>query len=217
MNDLLPIWKPLHITSYDVIRKIKSFNNKSKLGHCGTLDPFASGVLLVCTGDNTKNITNYMLMKKVYQATIKLHEETDTLDNTGLIIRSRYKKIYISKNNIKKSIDKIVGTNVDQIPPYFCAKKFHGLKMYEYARNNVFIRKKPNKVNIYSIDIVDYSDKYIKINVECGKGVYIRSIARDLALNLNTYGHLTELTRLKIGTYDYSNCLKYEDLKNACT
>lgn len=217
MKDLLPVWKPLNLTSYDVIRKIKTYNNKFKLGHCGTLDPFATGVLLVCTGDNTKNINNYMLLKKVYQATIKLHEETDTLDNTGSIIKSKYNKSDITKFDIKKSIDKIIGEGVEQIPPYFCAKKFHGLKMYDYARNNVFIRKKPNKVDIYSIKLINFSNNYIIVNVECGKGVYIRSIARDLALNLNTFGHLTELTRLKIGDYDYSNCLKYEDLKNACT
>ncbi len=216
MNDLLPIWKPINLSSYDVIRKIKSYNNKTKLGHCGTLDPFASGVLLICTGNNTKNISNYMILKKVYEATIKLHQETDTLDNTGKIIKNKNIKTNISKIMIEKSINKIVGENVYQTPPYFSAKKFHGLKMYEYARKNIFIRRKPSKVSIYSIKIIDYSDNYIKINIECGKGVYIRSIARDLALNLNTFGHLTELTRLKIGNYDYSSCLKYEDLKNVC-
>ena len=217
MNNLLPIWKPINLSSYDVIRKIKSYNNTTKLGHCGTLDPFASGVLLICTGENTKNVSNYMILKKVYEATIKLHQETDTLDNTGEIIKNKNKKINISKVMIEKSINKIVGENVFQIPPYFSAKKFHGLKMYEYARKNIFIRRKPSKVNIYSIKIIDFSDNYIKINIECGKGVYIRSVARDLAINLNTFGHLTELTRLKIGRYDYSNCLKYEDLKNACS
>jgi len=217
MNNLLPIWKPINLSSYDVIRKIKSYNNTTKLGHCGTLDPFASGVLLICTGENTKNVSNYMILKKVYEATIKLHQETDTLDNTGEIIKNKNKKINISKVMIEKSINKIVGENVFQIPPYFSAKKFHGLKMYEYARKNIFIRRKPSKVNIYSIKIIDFSDNYIKINIECGKGVYIRSVARDLAVNLNTFGHLIELTRLKIGSYDYSNCLKYEDLKNACS
>ena len=217
MNNLLPIWKPINLSSYDVIRKIKSYNNTTKLGHCGTLDPFASGVLLICTGENTKNVSNYMILKKVYEATIKLHQETDTLDNTGEIIKHKNKKINISKVMIEKSINKIVGKNVFQIPPYFSAKKFHGLKMYEYARKNIFIRRKPSKVNIYSIKIIDFSDNYIKINIECGKGVYIRSVARDLAINLNTFGHLTELTRLKIGSYDYSSCLKYEDLKNACS
>ena len=105
MNNLLPIWKPINLSSYDVIRKIKSYNNTTKLGHCGTLDPFASGVLLICTGENTKNVSNYMILKKVYEATIKLHQETDTLDNTGEIIKNKNKKINISKVMIEKSIN----------------------------------------------------------------------------------------------------------------
>ena len=218
MKELIPIWKPKDISSYDVIRKIKSFDNNIKLGHCGTLDPFASGVLLVCSGKNTKNISEYMSLSKVYTATIKLNEETDTLDYTGEIIKINNKnKITISKNDIEKSILKLVGENVPQVPPYYSAKKFYGLRMYQYARNNIFVRRKPVLVKINSIDIADFSNEYIKINVKCGKGVYIRSIARDLAYNLNTCGHLVELTRTKIGEYDYSNCFKYEDLKNVCT
>ena len=217
MNKLLPIWKPADITSYDVIRKIQSYNKNIKLGHCGTLDPFASGVLLVCSGKNTKNISKYMSLRKVYQATIKLHEETDTLDYTGEVIKYKKEKVFISKADIEKSKNKLIGENVLQIPPYYSAKKFHGLKMYQYARNNIFIRRKPNMVNIYSIDILDFSNEYIKINIECGKGVYIRSIARDLAINLKTFGYLQELTRIKIGDYQYSNCVKYEELKNVCS
>ena len=217
MNKLLPIWKPVDITSYDVIRKIQSYNKNIKLGHCGTLDPFASGVLLICSGENTKNISDYMSLRKVYQATVKLHQETDTLDCTGEVIKYKKEQITISKDDIKKSKNKLVGENVFQVPPYYSAKKFHGLKMYQYARNDIFIRRKPCKVNIYSIDIVDFSNEYIKINIECGKGVYIRSIARDLALNLKTFGHLVELTRMKIGDYHYSNCFKFEELKNVCS
>jgi len=216
MKELIPIWKPENISSYDVIRKIKSYRKNIKLGHCGTLDPFASGVLLVCSGKNTKNISQYMSLGKVYTATIKLNEETDTLDNTGKIIKINKKKLTISKSDIEKSILKLVGENVPQVPPYFSAKKFYGLKMYQYARNNIFVRRKPMPVNINSIDIIDFSNDYIKIKVKCGKGVYIRSIARDLANNLNSCGHLIELSRVKIGEYDYSSCFKYEDLKNVC-
>ena len=217
MNKLLPIWKPVDITSYDVIRKIQSYNKNIKLGHCGTLDPFASGVLLICSGENTKNISDYMSLRKVYQATVKLHQETDTLDCTGEVIKYKKEQITISKDDIKKSKNKLVGENIFQVPPYYSAKKFHGLKMYQYARNDIFIRRKPCKVNIYSIDIVDFSNEYIKINIECGKGVYIRAIARDLALNLKTFGHLVELTRMKIGDYQYSNCFKFEELKYVCS
>lgn len=217
MKDLIPVWKPTNMTSYDVIRKIQSINSEIKVGHCGTLDPFASGVLLLCFGKNTKNISKFMLLNKVYHATINLNEETDTLDLTGKTIKKKNKSIKITKKNIEKSILELTGINTSQIPPYFSAKKFHGLKMYEYARNDIFIRRKPSLVNIHSISLKGYSDTAIKIKVNCGKGVYIRSIARDLAYKLKTYGYLKELVRSEIGDYNISNCYQIEDLPNVCS
>ena len=217
MKDFIPVWKPTNMTSYDVIRKIQSINNKIKVGHCGTLDPFASGVLLLCTGKNTKNISKFMLLNKVYDATISLNEETDTLDLTGKIIKKNNKSIKITKKNIEKCLLNLTGIKTRQIPPYFSAKKFHGLKMYEYARKDIFIRRKPSLVDIYSISLKSYTDSSIKIKVNCGKGVYIRSIARDLAYKLKTYGHLKELTRTEIGGYNISNCYQIEDLPNVCS
>ncbi len=151
MEDLIPVWKPINMTSYDVIRKIQSINSKIKVGHCGTLDPFASGVLLLCIGKNTKNISKFMSLNKVYHATINLNEETDTLDLTGKIIRKNNNSIKITKKKIEKSMLDLTGINTSQIPPYFSAKKFHGLKMYEYARNDIFIRRKASLVDIHSI------------------------------------------------------------------
>ena len=143
MRELIPIWKPKDISSYDVIRKIKSYNNNIKVGHCGSLDPFASGVLLVCSGKNTKNISKYMSLIKVYTATIKLNEETDTLDYTGKIIKiNNNKNLTISKNDIEKSILKLVGENVPQVPPYYSAKKFYGLK------NSIIYKKHFNRLHL---------------------------------------------------------------------
>lgn len=217
MNDLIPVWKPTNMTSYDVIREVQSINSKIKVGHCGTLDPFASGVLLLCFGKNTKNISKYMSLNKVYYATINLNQETDTLDLTGKIIKTNSKCIKITKKNIEKSLLDLCGKNTYQIPPYFSAKKFHGLKMYEYARKDIFIRRKPSLVDIHSISLKEYSNHSIKIKVNCGKGVYIRSIARDLAYKLKTYGYLTELERSAIGDYNISNCYQIKDLPNVCS
>jgi len=216
MKELISIWKPENITSYDVIRKIKHFDSSLKIGHCGTLDPFASGILLVCIGSNTKNISEYMKLKKTYEATIRLNIETDTLDYTGKIIKIKSNPITFNKNDIKKSILKLTGNEILQVPPFFSAKKFHGLKMYEFARKNIFIRRKPSVVSIDSIKLLEFSKDQIKIKVKCGKGVYIRSIARDLAYRLDTFGHLTELIRTDIGQYNFSNSCNIEDLKNVC-
>lgn len=205
------------MTSYDVIRKIQSINSKIKVGHCGTLDPFASGVLLLCIGKNTKNISKFMSLNKVYHATINLNEETDTLDLTGKIIRKNNNSIKITKKKIEKSMLDLTGINTSQIPPYFSAKKFHGLKMYEYARNDIFIRRKASLVDIHSISLKGYSNSSIKIKVNCGKGVYIRSIARDLAYKLKTYGYLKELIRSEIGDYNISNCYQIKDLQSVCS
>ena len=217
MKEIISIWKPENITSYDVIRKIKHFFDSSlKIGHCGTLDPFASGILLICLGSNTKNISEYMNLQKTYEATIKLNIETDTLDNTGKIIKIKSNPITVNEKDIKKSILKLIGNNIFQVPPFFSAKKFHGIKMYEFARKDIFIRRKPSIVSIDSIKLVEFSNNHIKIKVKCGKGVYIRSIARDLAKRLNTFGHLTELVRTDIGKYNFSNSYNIEDLKNVC-
>ena len=196
MKEIISIWKPENITSYDVIRKIKFFDSSLKIGHCGTLDPFASGILLICIGSNTKNISEYMNLQKTYEATIKLNIETDTLDHTGQITNIKSNPITVNENDIKK---------------------FYGIKMYEFARKDIFIRRKPSIVSIDSIKLVEFSNNFIKIKVKCGKGVYIRSIARDLANCLNTFGHLTELVRTDIGEYNFSNSHNIEDLKNVCS
>ena len=124
MKEIISIWKPENITSYDVIRKIKHFFDSSlKIGHCGTLDPFASGILLICLGSNTKNIIQYMNLQKTYEATIKLNIETDTLDNTGKIIKIKSNPTTVNEKDIKNSILKLTGNNILQVPPFFSAKK----------------------------------------------------------------------------------------------
>ena len=217
MNSWVFIDKPKNITSFEVIKRLKKILNIKKIGHSGTLDPFASGILLICIGSNTKNISEYMNLQKTYEATIKLNTETDTLDHTGKIIKIKSNPITLKENDIKKSILKLTGKNIFQVPPFFSAKKFHGIKMYEFARKNIFIRRKPSIVSIDSIKLVEFSNNFIKIKVKCGKGVYVRSIARDLANCLNTFGHLTELVRTDIGKYNFSNSHNIEDLKNVCS
>ena len=142
MDKVFSVWKPVEATSYDVIRKIKSNFNNIKIGHCGTLDPLAEGILIICTGSFTKKTNKYMEFSKTYVADIKIGEETDTLDITGKVIKKNKNTTKIDSLNIKNAIKKFTG-DILQVPPYFSAKKIHGVKMYSLARNDIFIRRNP--------------------------------------------------------------------------
>jgi len=211
-NNVIPIWKNTGITSYDVIRKVKKKIGNIKIGHCGTLDPFAEGVLILCLGDKTKDISMFADYEKEYIATIFLGEETDTLDTTGEII---YKKNIpkIDTDIIEKAIQSFQG-EILQIPPYFSALKFKGMKLYEFARKDIFIRKKARIVTITDIKLLDIEDNKLKLYIKCKKGTYVRSLARDIAYKLNTVGYLTDLKRIAIGPYNEDNTLKIEEIKN---
>ena len=207
INDgVIPIWKEPGITSHDVVDRIKSLNEGVKVGHCGTLDPFAEGVLIVCIGNAVKSVEKYMSLPKEYKATITLGSETDTLDNTGEVIKMKRKLPKLDENCILDALNKFKGQQL-QTPPYFSALKFKGISLYKYARKGIFIRKKPRKIFIDTIKLVNFQDSQITFLVSCSKGTYIRSLAKDIALSLNTYGHLSKLVRTSIGPYNSKNTL----------
>ena len=212
MNQILPVWKPTTITSYDIIRKLKSINNSYKIGHCGTLDPFAEGIVIICLGESTKKSSLYMKKQKTYIAKIKFGEETDTLDLTGKIIKKSLNSKPINKNSIYKVLEKYNG-EISQIPPYFSAKKIYNVKMYDLARKDIFIRLKPVMVYIYDISLIKFEYPFAEIKISCSKGTYIRAIARDIAYDLNTFGYLESLKRISIGEFDKDNSIKFDDLE----
>ena len=213
MNKVLSVWKPKNITSYDIIRKVKSINNSFKIGHCGTLDPFAEGIVILCFGEYTKRINQYMNYNKTYLATIKLGCETDTLDNTGEIIKSNKDKLQFNREDLSKILSKYIG-EIYQIPPYFSAKKINGIRMYRYARNDIFIKPKPFKIKINSIDVIDFTCDTICLKIDCEKGTYIRSLARDISYELNTFGYLSKLERISIGNFNKDNSLSLKELES---
>ena len=176
-NNVIPIWKDTGITSYDVIRKVKKEIGNIKIGHCGTLDPFAEGVLILCLGHKTKEIGKFTDYDKEYVTTIFLGEETDTLDTTGNIINK--KSIPILNSTIIEKVIQSFNGEILQIPPYFSALKFKGMKLYQYARKDIFIRKKARTVTINDIKLLDFKDNMLKIYIKCKKGTYLRSLARD--------------------------------------
>ena len=210
-DDVIPIWKEPGITSYDVVDKIKSLNEGVKVGHCGTLDPFAEGVIIICKGDSLKSVENFMNLPKEYKATINLGFETDTLDNTGDVIKVDKALPKLDEKFIIDALNKFKGEQL-QTPPYFSALKFKGISLYKYARKGIFIRKKPRKISIDTIKLVDFRDSQLTFLVSCSKGTYIRSLAKDIAISLNTYGHLSKLVRTSVGPYNIKNTYSLRSL-----
>jgi len=209
MNKILPVWKSKGLTSFDIIRIIKKESRNIKIGHCGTLDPFAEGIVIYCTGNKTKNIDSLMDYKKEYIATIKFGAETDTLDLTGGIIKKNNPKI--DKKALIDTLSFFKGETM-QIPPYYSALKFHGIRLYDFARKGIFIRKKARSIHIESINLVSYNNNIAEISIKCSKGTYIRSLARDIAYRLNTYGYLEKLIRTSIGPYNKDNSIQLSNL-----
>ena len=173
-NEVFSVWKSAGPTSFEVVSALKkSYKENIKIGHCGTLDPFAEGVIVICTGSKTKSIESIMGLKKEYIATISLGFETDSLDLTGEVIKAS-KVPDIDEKLINKVLQKFQG-KIKQTAPYFSALKLNGIPLYKYARNDIFIRKKTRDIEIYDIKLLDFNSNKIQIYVKCGRGTYIRS------------------------------------------
>ena len=212
MNATFAIWKPINIGSFDVVRIAKTSIGSFKIGHAGSLDPFAEGILVLCIGKKTKEVPRIMAMKKEYIGKIKLGLETETLDKTGLITRKSPPPTL--NTEIITSIFKEFTGDIEQTPPAFSALKFCGRSLYQYARAGIRIIKKPRIVTIYSLDFIEYKDDVITFRVLCGSGTYIRSLASDISKKLNTYGYLDELKRIRVGNFTKENCLSLEQLRD---
>ncbi len=208
------IWvvnKPEGWTSFDVVNKIRRLTGIKKVGHAGTLDPFATGVLLVCLGKATKKSAALMALEKEYVAEIELGSETDTMDVTGKTI-SKATIPVLSESNIIEVFRPFVGW-VEQEIPAFSAAKFKGKRLYKLAREGKQVPQLFKKVHVYEIELVDYSEKSLKIHVTCGRGTYIRTLARDIARALNTAGYVKTLVRTRVGDYRLEDALTVEDIQ----
>ena len=210
---IISINKPIGFTSFDIVKIIRKITNESKVGHGGTLDPFADGVLIIAIGRNsTKKINQFINSNKEYIATLKLGSETDTLDLNGKIIKS--KKIpKISKEYINDILLEFLG-NIDQKTPMYSARKISGIRLYKYARKNMVIPTPLNKITIFKLNLISFeNNKLIKFNVKCSKGTYIRQLAYDISKKLGTTGHLINLTRTKVGNFCLEDSIKISDFK----
>ncbi|MBI5787350.1 MAG: tRNA pseudouridine(55) synthase TruB [Candidatus Schekmanbacteria bacterium] len=208
MNGILNINKPPGITSHDVVGKVRRLTGKVKVGHTGTLDPMACGVLPLCVGQATR-IAQYLNADiKIYRAQIRLGVETDTLDRTGQILSQKDCR-GISSVRIEETLTFFRG-NIEQLPPMYSALKVGGERMYKLARQGITVERKPRPVRIYRLESVDFSEPDFTIEVECSAGTYIRSLASDIGQKLGCGATLWELTRTKSGQFDLKESLTLE-------
>ena len=210
MNGILLIHKPSGMTSHDVVNRIRRILHTKKVGHCGTLDPDATGVLVLCIGKATKALQFLMSEEKEYITTLSLGTATDTYDASGTVIESRE---YDGVENVVEVLQSFVG-NQKQIPPIYSAIKVKGKKLYEYARNHEEVKIEPRDIIIHEIELLQQDENEITLRVRCSKGTYIRSLCYDLAKALGYPGHMKDLIRTKSGNFSLENCFTLEQIEN---
>ena len=202
MNDrLLVINKPIGCTSMDVIRQLRKKLNIKKIGHAGTLDPLATGVLIICTGKFTKKITNLINSSKKYHAIINLSAFSETDDAEGPLENINIESKNIPDINIINKVLKNFTGDIEQTPPKYSAIKINGQRAYKLARSGQEVELKPRTITISEINLKNYNFPNLEIEISCSKGTYIRSLARDIGVKLNTGGYLSKLTRTAVGEY----------------
>lgn len=211
IDGILVVDKPSGMTSRDIVNEVSYLFKTKRIGHTGTLDPIASGVLVLTIGKCTK-LSDYLTSKdKEYIVEFKLGYETDTLDITGMTLKTSSKKV--SEKEIITVINSFVGSYEQEVPAY-SAVKINGKKLYEYARNGETIELPKRVVNIYSISEISINDDLISFRVKVSKGTYIRSLVRDIGKKLGTYATMVSLRRSKQGLFSLNDACKLEDIKN---
>ena len=216
LNGIIVINKPKNYKSHDVVAKVKKILKLKKVGHTGTLDPNATGVLPLLLNSGTK-LSKYLINHdKEYEVTLKLGIRTDTLDSEGKILEERKVDTAILENteNIKKVLNSFEGKQ-EQIPPIYSAIKVKGKKLYEYARSGEKVEVQARQIEIYNIELekVNAKNEEIVFKVECSKGTYIRSLCEDIATRLGTIGYMKELNRTRVGSFKIEDSITLEELE----
>ena len=204
--------KPIGWTSFDVVKKIRNITKLKKVGHGGTLDPFADGVLIIGVGKGTKLLTDIVNEKKSYNATLFLGEETDSLDNEGEIVK-RKSVPKLNEDLVIKILNSFLGRYI-QKPPMFSAKKVNGVRLYKLARKKIEVERDDQNCTIYDISLKGIENNVIEFAVTCSKGTYIRVLGSDIAKKIGTVGYLTKLTRTSIGKHSLSKSLTIKNFES---
>lgn len=208
---VLPVDKPVGPTSHDVVAAARRALRTRQVGHTGTLDPFASGLLLVCVGPATRLAEYLTVLPKTYRAVMRLGEATDTDDHTGEVLSRSDAWRDVSGADVRAALARQVGT-VEQLPPRFSAKKVEGERMYAAARRGEEVERTPVRVTIHRIEVLAVRLPEVEFEVECGSGTYVRAIARDAGEALGTGGHLTALRRTRVGAHPVDGAVPMDAL-----
>lgn len=210
MDGIILINKEKGMTSHDVVSKIRKILNTKKVGHAGTLDPLATGVLPILVGKGTK-LSKYLIEHdKTYIATIKLGERTSTGDCEGEVVEKKeYKTHKVSE--VEQVLNTFIGKQI-QIPPMYSAIKVNGKKLYEYARNGEKVEIPKREIEIYNIELVSLEENILKFKVSCSKGTYIRSLCEDIAKKLETVGTMVDLQRIQVDKFKIQDAVSIEKI-----
>jgi tRNA pseudouridine55 synthase len=214
-GEVLYFDKPLHWTSFQLVNKVKyailrsERIKKLKVGHAGTLDPLATGVMIICTGKSTKQIESYQSKTKEYIATLKLGATTPSFDLEHAV-DNEYETSHITPELITETLQQFIG-EIQQVPPVFSAVKVNGKRAFSYAREGEAVELKAKTLVIDEIEVLDFTLPVLKIRVVCSKGTYIRALARDIGLSLQSGAHLIALQRTRVGDITLDKCLSLED------
>lgn len=214
MNGILIVNKPEGITSQGVVSKVKKALNVKKVGHTGTLDPLATGVLPILVGNSTK-LSKYLIEHdKTYRAVIKLGEKSSTGDREGEITETKEVSESLNKDIINKALQSFLGKQT-QTPPIYSAIKINGKKLYEYAREGKEVEIPKREIEIYKIELISYNkeNKTIEYEVSCSKGTYIRTLCEDIAESLETVGYMLSLNRVKVDNFALEDSFTLEEIE----
>ena len=214
LNGILLLDKPLMLSSNHAIQKIKKQFNIRKVGHTGTLDPLATGILPVCMGRATR-ISQFLINSdKTYRALIMLGTRTSTGDKEGEIIETCSSDVSTNTAYIDKVLKSFIGEQ-KQIPPMYSALKHNGERLYKLAQKGLNVSRKARSINIYSIDLISINDDYLEVIIDCSKGTYIRTLAEDIAKKLGTVGHIDQLRRLNIKCFHDQSMFSFNQIMKA--
>ncbi len=218
-GEVLLFDKPLNWTSFDVVRKVRAAIRhflavkKIKVGHAGTLDPKATGLLIVCTGKKTKEIEKFQAGEKEYIADIFLGATTPSYDSETEVDKE-FPTEHISPALINDVLKGFIGKQ-EQLPPIFSAKRVNGQRAYKKARKGINVELKPSVIDIYEVEVLNFNLPKLQIRVKCGKGTYVRALARDIGVKLNSGGYLVGLRRTQIGNFMVNNAMSIDDFKTS--
>ncbi|WP_028357950.1 tRNA pseudouridine(55) synthase TruB [Brackiella oedipodis] len=212
INGVILLDKEEDMSSNQALQRLRHTINARKGGHTGTLDPFATGLLVCCFGAATKICGHMLEADKRYRATLKLGTETDSGDLTGTVTQQSQAPLAISPEQLQAVLQAFTG-DIEQLPPMYSALKRDGRPLYEYARQGIELEREPRKVTIYNIALLEHAHDSLVIDVHCSKGTYIRTLAQDIGRRLGCFAHLTALRRLSVGPFELSHAHSLKTIK----